>query len=1260
MNQDITIYSLLFLCNTMISFFVALLSWQHRSVKSAKELVKLMTAAGIWSFFIFLETSFTTVEEKIFWAKMAYIGAVTTPVFYLFFVIAFIGLEKYLTLKKQLFYFIIPIVTLILAFTNEKHMLIWSGFSGITGNSNMMEFYHGPAFWIFYMGYNYLIFLIATILLFKHLLKRSATIVLKVVITFVGGLFPWLASIFYLTGINILPGLDLVPGSIILSGVLFSFAILNIKFLDLAPMARETLVENLTDGIIVLDIKNRIQDINSVAIDLLEVEDASLIGLKVTALETQFKKIVNVITDKLDYETIECTKGEDKKYFSIIKRSIKNYPGSRLIVLRDATEQKLVQEELSKSERRYRELTEFLPEMICEVNLDGVLLYANQFALTKFGYTNEEVLSGAINIFNLFVQDEIPRVKINIENIIYHKSTRANEYNVKKKNGKVFPVIVHSSPIYRDKTIIGLRGVMIDITDRKNQEIQIERNLRQQEILSQISIYYNSTIDFEEKTKRALQIIGEFSQVSRVYIFQNSPDDKYTSNTYEWCNEGILPQIDELQNIPYDLIPSWKQFLIDDGIVFSEKISELPQDLRNILEPQKILSIIVLPLFMDGKFFGFIGFDECSSYRKWTKSEIELLRTISNLIANAFLRNKIYNELINSLTEISGIISSIPDSIIRIESNGRIVSCDSQIQQGLFLNFKAGEDEFIDTILSKDLAFSFTTAIKECLAEGKFKFDFTHLFRDEIEFYEARFVKLKTDQVLAIIRNVTESKVQERQLQIAKAKAEEASRAKSEFLANVSHEIRTPLNAILGLSQWLSENTTVKQHQDYLNTILSSGKNLLSLLNDILDLSKIESGKMDIELNSISYKEIITDIKLFFQQKAENKGLSFQINTDPSVPDFIIMDELRFYQILFNLVSNAVKFTLKGFINISAYAIKTANSDSINLVIVIEDTGVGINEDQQQKIFESFTQQSGQSNREFGGTGLGLAIVKGLLNKLNGTISLKSKPGKGSVFTLTFNKVKIDYQEHRVIEEAEDKLTRVLNPCTIMIVDDISYNILVLKKLINSNNVRYIEANDGAEAIAKLNNDKPDLIFMDIRMPGMNGYEVTGYIKNLKELANIPVIAFTASVTRQPNDKIEQIFDGYLQKPVFKKDIDNILYKFLGYTLTSNIENNQLDSVEPTTETQPEIIHNLPQILAEIDNTHIKHWEKIKDNLIIYEIEAFKNQLTELAFQYSCKWISQYCIELDFGLQSFDIEIIEKKLNEFPELVNKLKSHSVL
>jgi CheY-like chemotaxis protein len=259
---------------------------------------------------------------------------------------------------------------------------------------------------------------------------------------------------------------------------------------------------------------------------------------------------------------------------------------------------------------------------------------------------------------------------------------------------------------------------------------------------------------------------------------------------------------------------------------------------------------------------------------------------------------------------------------------------------------------------------------------------------------------------------------------------------------------------------------------------------------------------------------------------------------------------------------------------------------------------------------------------------------------------------------LTFNKVKIDYQERRVIEDAKDKLTRVLNPCTIMIVDDISYNILVLRKLINSNNVRFIEAHNGAEAIAELNNDKPDIIFMDIRMPGMDGYEVTGYIKEVKELANIPVIAFTASVTRQPNDKIDQLFDGYLQKPVFKKDIDAILFKFLGYTLTNNTDDKQVDIVVPT-ETEPETILNLPQILAEIDNTHIINWGKIKDNLVIYEIEAFKNQLAELAFQYSCKWISQYCIELDFGLQSFDVETIEKKLNEFPVLVNKLKSQNV-
>ncbi|MGE0021943.1 MAG: PAS domain S-box protein [Draconibacterium sp.] len=927
-----------------------------------------------------------------------------------------------------------------------------------------------------------------------------------------------------------------------------------------------------------------------------------------------------------------------------------------IVVAHDITPLKLAQINLEKNEKRYRELTEFLPEMICEVNAKGFLTHANQFALNRFGYSLHDINDGMFNILKIFPKNLHDVITERIKRIHKYGGTSSGEYNAITSKGEIFPVLAHISPMEEDGKITGIRGVMIDITERKKHENEIAHNLKQQEIVSIISLNYNSLEDFEIRTNKTLQIIGQHVQVSRVYIFEDSGDGKFTSNTFEWCNTDITPQIDELQNIPYELIPSWKMFLETKGMVFSENISELPADIYDILEPQHIKSIIVYPLVAETKIVGFIGFDECVTYRHWTKSEIELLRTIASIISNAFQRNRIQTELVNLELENRIIINSIPDAILRMDKEGSIKSFKSSQRFSIFSLLKEDHTNTIDSVFNEKIAKSFHISLNKCFREGSHEFDFQFLNSHTIEFYESRMVKLSNFDTLVIIRNVTNLRENEKQLRIAKTKAEEASKSKSEFLANVSHEIRTPLNAILGLSQWLAENTSVKQHQDYLNTILLSGKNLLNLLNDILDLSKIESGKMDIDLNPMSYQEIITDIKMVFQQKIEQKGLSFQINTDPSVPDYILMDDLRFYQIIFNLISNAIKFTSKGFINISAYAVNAGQNDVINLVLIIEDTGIGINEDQQQKIFESFTQQSGQSNREFGGTGLGLAIVKGLLNELNGTIALKSKPGKGSVFTLTFNNVKIEHQERHRTDEPDEEWTRKLEPCTIMIVDDISYNILVLKKLIDSENVRFIEAYDGSEALAKLENEIPDLIFMDIRMPGMNGYELTEYIRNNERLTKIPVIAFTASVARHPNDKIDQLFNGYLQKPVYKRDIESVLYRFLKFSYISK-ENSTDNSITDDREIQTDKIVILPEIIALIENKHQLNWEKIKNSLVIYEIEEFKNQLSELAFHYSCKIISQYCTELDLGLQSFDIEVIKKKINEFPDLVFKLKSN---
>ncbi len=1049
------------------------------------------------------------------------------------------------------------------------------------------------------------------------------------------------------------------------------------------------LIESINDMIFRLDLKGNVLFANQIVFKILGIKKSSMMGKNIfdliprdiskkikyhfirqfierncistfeIQLINKFSKLIWIGLN-VHFSSEKCKSCPSKKHSLVTPTTVLHARqtcnfNEVIVVAHDITAQKNAQLDLEKSEKRYRELTEFLPEMICEADASGNLTYANQYALEHFGYSANEVLNDDFKIINIFPPELRNNIKNDIRSIYEKDGIVTNEYRALKKNGEVFPVLVHISPIKEQEFVIGVRGVMIDISERIRNENEIAYNFKQQEIVSRISLNYNSFEEFEKKTEETLKIIGEHTNVSRVYIFENSEDGITTSNTYEWCNQGIVPQKDQLQNIPYHVIPSWKRRLETDHMVFSENISELEQDIYDILEPQEIKSVFVLPLIMNYKNVGFIGFDECTSNRKWKKSEIELLKTISNIISNAFQRNRIQTELINSERENRIIINSIPDVILQIDNEGFIKSLKSAQKINLFARLSNEKASTIYTVFNDKLAKKFSDEIKNCLLQGKSQFDFQHLVVNSVEYYETRLVKLNTTEALVIIRNVTELRENEKQLRIAKNKAEEASKSKSEFLANVSHEIRTPLNAILGFSQWLFDNTGNKQHREYLSTILSSGKNLLNLINDILDLSKIESGRMDIELQPMNYNEIINDIKLVFKQKVEQKGLSFKISTDSSVPDYIYMDELRFYQIIFNLISNAIKFTSKGYIHVSAFALKTNVENEIILSIDIEDTGVGIKEDQHEVIFDSFKQQSGQSNRDFEGTGLGLAIVKGLLKKLNGTISLKSKPGKGSVFTLTFNHVRVDFTQHEISEPKNEMHNMVLDPCKIMIVDDISYNILVLKNIINSKNATFIEAYSGAEALAKLSNDKPDIIFMDIRMPGMSGIDVTEIIKNDDNLKKIPVIAFTASTVRYKNDKIEQIFDGYLQKPIFKHEVEAVLFKYLSFSAGEN-EN----TIEPLTTEYYEIPEEneqiLPTLVNELKNNFREKWEKIKDNFIIYEIEEFKNEMAELAFQNSCKIIGQYCTELDIGLQTFDIELIEKKLSEFPDLIEKMES----
>ena len=352
MDLIFTIYSVLFLATALVSFFVAFLAWQRRFVKSARELALLMIAAGIGAFWLIFETAAPTVSEKVFWSKLEFIGGIPTPVLYLIFVLRFTGKDKYLFLL-----FTVPIITFVLTITNEHHNLVWSGFSTISDQTNLMEYYHGIGFWVGYIAYTYLMLFLAAVCLFVFSLRQKKPFTSQGWIVLIAGVCPWIASVIYLTGSNPVAGLDISPISIILSGTLAAYAILNFRFLDLVPIARETLVETLTDGILALDKRNRIQDINGAALTFLGIPSKYVIGFPAQSAGARATLLMDaVISETETVDQIEIRNNSKIETFRIIKHAIKNQPGSRLIVIQDISEQVASHREIKAGEERYRQM----------------------------------------------------------------------------------------------------------------------------------------------------------------------------------------------------------------------------------------------------------------------------------------------------------------------------------------------------------------------------------------------------------------------------------------------------------------------------------------------------------------------------------------------------------------------------------------------------------------------------------------------------------------------------------------------------------------------------------------------------------------------------------------------------------------------------------------------------------------------------------------------------------------------------------------
>lgn len=482
--------------------------------------------------------------------------------------------------------------------------------------------------------------------------------------------------------------------------------------------------------------------------------------------------------------------------------------------------------------------------------------------------------------------------------------------------------------------------------------------------------------------------------------------------------------------------------------------------------------------------------------------------------------------------------------------------------------------------------------------------------------------------------------------------AENATKQKSEFLANMSHEIRTPMNSVIGFTELLDKEIINPVQKDYLNSIKRGGHALLGIINDILDLSKIEAGKLEIRNESLNPTNLFLEIESIFHAKIISKNINFEIEIDKSIPEYIIIDSVRIRQILFNLIGNAIKFTEKGSIKLKVQNLfKNDIKSKIDLIFTIEDTGMGIGKEDLENIFNAFEQQKGQSNVKYGGTGLGLAICSKLVKMMNGKIEVESKKGKGSIFRVVLYDIAVSSISHNIIVEKIDFSNIVFEKASILVVDDISENRKLVKASLKNFDFEIIMAENGKEAIDILNNIKIDLIFMDLRMPVMNGYEAASIIKNDKKLKKIPLIALTASVMEKDLKKVSKYgFDAYLRKPVILDDLIEEISNFLKYDFI-----NEKSSMENLSEDIEIDIDKLKYIIGKLDTEFKLKWNEVKDKGDFSLIESFVDELEELSNEYKIMLLANYIKELKMHLESFDIEKVDYLMNMYLNLISNLK-----
>jgi len=734
----------------------------------------------------------------------------------------------------------------------------------------------------------------------------------------------------------------------------------------------------------------------------------------------------------------------------------------------------------------------------------------------------------------------------------------------------------------------------------------------------------NDENQFEESLTKIMELISGCVDAERVHIWKDGIIDgkQVLIHKYKWYNESAEQKINlpVNANIPYDALPDLDRIKIYGQILYYS-LSAMPSEIRIFFDQFKVKSIVIIPMFLQNKFWGVFTLDNFKNERTLSEDEINILQLLGLMMINAVQRNESLiklNEEHEKLEKLAhwyhSILDAIPLPISVTDSQMNWKFVNMAVEN--FLGIKRAD------MLGKpcsnwnaDICNTDNCGI-ECIKRGNKLTYFNQnnsSFKVDVEILKD--LNGETAGYIEIVQDVTQIETMAKR----QAAAESASSAKSTFLANMSHEMRTPMNAMLGIAEIQLQNDNLSEDAaNAFSQIYESGDLLLNIINDILDLSKIEAGKFEIIPVNYDIPSLINDTAQLNRLRFESSPIEFILNIDENTPHDLSGDEIRIKQILNNILSNAFKYTSKGTVELSVSSELLQDNDVI-MIFRISDTGQGMNKAEVEKLFDEYTRFNATANRDKVGTGLGMSISKHLVDLMNGTINVESEPNVGSVFTVRIPQKRNgnsicgaelakrlhDFRFQGTTLNKKTRFIREYMPYgSVLVVDDVESNIYVAKGMLSPYGLNIDTASSGFEAIEKVKNGSVyDIIFMDHMMPKMDGIEAVKIIR--QSGYNHYIIALTANVLIGQEKKfLENGFNGFVSKPIDSRELNHYLNDFIRNKKT------------------PEVVQAARQMQQEKEQAHIKNNSKITENLsklkIIFSEDAKRavDTLEELSLKF--------------------------------------------